>query len=87
MKPDRFTIRTNQLDFMKLNEKINTYELDNGCKPYLFMSSDTIDGLTSIIGFSGDGLMGASPSGYCGTYCGRKTFCDETMQFGEVEMR
>lgn len=87
MKPDKFTIRTNQLDLVKLNEKINTYELENKCKPYLFMSSDTIDELTIIIGFSGDGLIGASPSMYCGTYFGRKTFCDETMQFGEVEMR
>ena len=87
MKLDRFTIRTNQLDFTKLNEKIFDYELINGYKPYLFMSSDTIDELTSIIGFSDDGLMGASPSKYCGTYCGRKTFCDETMQFGEVELR
>lgn len=87
MKPDRFTIRTNQLDFMKLNEKIHTYELENKCKPYLFMSSDTIDELTSIIGFSSDWLMDANPSGYCGMYCGRKTFCDDTMQFGVVEMR
>lgn len=87
MEPNRFTIRTNQLDLMKLNEKIHTYELENEYKPYLFMSSDTIDELTSITGFSGDGLMGAIPSGYCGTYCGRKTFCDDTMQFGEVEMR
>lgn len=51
------------------------------------MSGDTIDELTSIIGFSGDWLMGANQSGYCGMYCGRKTFCDDTMQFGEVEMR
>lgn len=87
MEPNRFTIRTNQLDLMKLNEKIHTYELENEYKPYLFMSSDTIDELTSITGFSCDGLMGASPSGYCGTYCGRKTFCDNTMQFGDVEMR
>lgn len=87
MKPDRFTIRTSQLDFMKLNKKIHTYELENKCKPYLFMSSGTIDELTSIIGFSGDGLMGVKPSGYCGMYCGRKLFCDETMQFGEVELR
>ena len=87
MKPDRFTIRTNQLDFLKLNERIYTYELDNGYKPYLFMNSDTIDGLRNIAGFSPDGLMSVNPSGYCGAYCGRKTFCDNTMQFGEVEMR
>lgn len=87
MKPDRFTIRTNQLDLTKLNEKICCYELANGYKPYLFMSSDTINELTNIIGLSANGLSGASPSGYCGTYCGKKTFCDDTMQFGVVEMR
>ena len=87
MKPDRFAITTKKLDFIKLNERIYTYEFENGYKPYLFMNKDTIDELTNIVGLSPDGLMGASPSGYCGTYCGRKTFCDETMQFGEVEMR
>lgn len=87
MKPDRFTITTKELDLTKLNYKIEFYELKNGYRPYLFMSSDTINELTNIIGLSANGLSGASPSGYCGTYCGRKTFCDETMQFGEVEMR
>lgn len=87
MKPDRFTITTKKLDLMKLNEKILTYELENRYIPYLFMSSDTINELTNIMGFSANGLSGTNPSGYCGTYCGRKTFCDETMQFGEVEMR
>ncbi len=87
MKPDRFAITTKKLDFMKLNEKIHTYKFENGYKPYLFMNEDTIDELTIIIGFSPDGLMGANPSGYCGTYCGQKVFCDETMQFGDVEMR
>lgn len=83
MKPDRFTITTKNLDFMKINEKIYSYELENGCKPYLFMNKDTIDELTNTV----NSLMDANPSGYCGTYCGRKTFCDNTMQFGEVEMR
>lgn len=87
MKPDRFTIRTNQLNLAKLNEKIFDYELINGYKPYLFMSGDTVDELINIAGFSSDGLMGTNPGGYCGTYFGRKTFCDNTMQFGEVEMR
>lgn len=87
MKPDRFAITTKKLDLMKLNEKINTYELDNGYKPYLFMNKDTIDGLTNIIGLSSDGLMGAQSNDLCGTYCATKTFCDNTIQFGEVETR
>ena len=87
MKPDRFTITTKKLDFMKLNEKIHTYKLENGYKPYLFMNEDTIDELVNIIGLSCDGLTGVQSNGLCGTYCGMKTFCDNTMQFSEVEMR
>jgi hypothetical protein len=87
MKYDRFTITTKELAFMKLNKKIHTYELENGYKPYLFMNEDTIDELVNIIGLSCDGLTGVQSNGLCGTYCGMKTFCDNTMQFGEVEMR
>lgn len=87
MKPDRFTITTKKLDFMKLNEKIHTYKLENGYKPYLFMNEDTIDELVNIIGLSCDGLTGVQSNGLCGMYCAMKTFCDNTMQFGEVEMR
>ena len=51
------------------------------------MNKDTIDELINIIGLSCNGLTGAQPNGLCGTYCAMKTFCDNTMQFGEVEMR
>ena len=79
----RFTIRTN-LDLMKLNEQIYIYEVENGYKPYLFMSSNMIDIIISIIG---NKLMSVNSSGYCGTYCGSKFFCDNTMKIGEIEMR
>lgn len=87
MKHDKFTITTKELDFMKLNKKIHTYELENGYKPYLFMNEDTIDELVNIIGLSCDELTGVLLNGLRGTYYGMKTFCDDTMQFGDVEMR
>lgn len=87
MKPDRFTIKTNQLNLAKLNEKIYTYELVDGHSPYLFMNEDTIGELLNIIGLSSDGITCVKPNGFGGTYYGRKAFCDNTMQFGEVEMR
>ena len=87
MKPDRFTITTKELNFMKLNEKIHTYKLENGYKPYLFMNEDTIGKLVNIIGLSYDGLTGVQSNGLCGMYYGMKIFCDNTMQFGDVEMR
>lgn len=87
MKPDRFTIRTNQLNLVKLDEKIYAYELENGYKPYLFMNEDTIDELVNVVGLSCGELAGVQSNGLCGTYYAMKFFCDNTMQFGEVEMR
>ena len=51
------------------------------------MNEDTIGELVNIIGLSCDGLTGVQSNGLCGTYCGMKTFCDNTMQFCDVEMR
>lgn len=87
MKPDGFAITTKKLDFMKLNRKIHIYELENVYKPYLFMNEDTIDELVDIIELSCDGLTGTQSNGLCGTYYGIKTFCDNSMQFGEVELK
>lgn len=50
------------------------------------MNEDTIGELLNIIGLSSDGITCVNPNGLGGTYYGRKTFCDNTMQFGEVEM-
>lgn len=80
-------ITKTSIDFEKLNSGIDKYECDNRYSPYIFANKDTIDEITSIIGFSIDGIMGSKSSHLCGRYRGNKVFCDNTLQFGEVELR
>ena len=51
------------------------------------MDSETIDEIIKVIGFSQDGLCGSKNYYSCGSYNGRKVFCDNTLNFGEVELR
>ena len=75
------------IDFKKLNSGIDKYECENKCSPYIFANKDTIDETISLIGFSPDGIHGSESNYVCGRYSGRKIFCDNTLQFGEVELR
>lgn len=82
----------------KIDTKILIHEISNylisdtgsinlNTKPYFFMNKDTIDELTSLMGYSPDGLWGSQSSYMCGYLYGCKTFCDNTLSFGEVEIR
>ena len=51
------------------------------------MNKDTIDELISQVGYKPDGLCGAQSSSMCGYFHGYKVFCDNTLKFGEVEIR
>ena len=51
------------------------------------MNKDTIDELISIVGYSPDGLFGSQSNYMCGYFQGHKVFCDNTLKFGEVEIR
>lgn len=75
------------IDFEKLNTGIDKYEYENKCSPYIFANGDTIDEMANLTGFSSDGIHGSKNNYACGRYSGRKVFCDNTLQFGEVELR
>ena len=47
----------------------------------------TSDELISQIGYKPDGLWDAQSSSMCGYFQGHKVFCDNTLKFGEVEIR
>ena len=37
--------------------------------------------------YSSDGLMGSENGLMCGRFKGNKVFCDNTLKFGEIELR
>lgn len=84
--PEKFTI-AKTIDFGKLNSNIVDFELKNKNSPYIFMSEDTIEEFNKLIGISFEYIHGLKPNYLCCKYTGRKVFCDNTLQFGEVELR
>ena len=83
----KFSIVRTKIDINKLLNNIEEYSIINMVNPYLFMNKDTIDELISIVGYSPDGLFGSQSNYMCGYFQGYKVFCDNTLKFGEVEIR
>ena len=83
----KFSIIKAKIDINKLLNNIEEYSAVNMINPYLFMNKDTVDELISIVGYSPDGLFGSQSNYMCGYFQGHKVFCDNTLSFGEVEIR
>ena len=83
----KFSITKTKIDINKLVANIEEYSVINMTKPYIFMNKDTIDELISLVGYDSDGLWGSQSSHICGHFHGYKLFCDNTLSFGEVEIR
>lgn len=83
----KFSIARTKIDINKLLNNIEEYYAINMTKPYLFMNKDTIDELISIVDYSPNGLFGSQSNDMCGYFQGHKVFCDNTLKFGEVEIR
>lgn len=86
----RCSISERVIDIQKLDKAIFEYKYSIATehyKPYLFVNKDTLDQLIKRFGYSLDGLCGSSNKDMCGHYDGCKIFCDNTLQFGEIELR
>ena len=82
-----FFVTQKSIDYNKFRKKIDDYYMKNGNCPYIFMNDETIDTMIENIGLSSNGLHGVNTKGLCGRFQGNKVFCDNTLQFGEVELR
>ena len=73
----------------ELDRMIGEYQCYTGeTNPYLFMNKNTIDAIPTV----DDTLYNlrqvcAKVNGITGYYCGYKVFRDDTLDFGEVEIR
>ena len=78
-----------KIDLNELDNVINKYtSLTGETNPYLFMNKNTIDAIPTV----DDTLnqlrqISAMVNGLTGHYCGYKVFRDDTLEFGEVELR
>ena len=78
-----------KIDISELDRMIDKYKIATGeTNPYLFMNKSTID----AIPITNDTLYNlnqvcAMVNGIAAYYCGYKVFRDDTLDFGEVEIR
>lgn len=78
-----------KIDVSELDRMIDKYKCSTGeTNPYLFMNKSTIDAIPTV----DDTLYNlqqicAKVSGIVGYYCDYKVFRDDTLDFGEVEIR
>ena len=83
----KFSITKTKIDINKLLNNIEDYSAINMVEPYIFINKDTIDELNLQVGYKPDGLWSTQSSSMCGYFHGYKIFCDNTLKFGEVEIR
>lgn len=75
----------------KLNTKIAEFVYREGYKPYIFANKETIDALAKSIEqelkfiSAATGVISSFKA--CCKYQGNKMFKDDTLKFGEIELR
>lgn len=82
-----FSIIQKRINYNKLQEMVDDYYCINMKEPYLFMNSETVEDMVKDLGFNKDGLHGVNIGGVCEQFQGYKLFCDNTLNYGEVELR
>ena len=82
-----------ELDIMKLNEKLSEFFNIKGYFPKIFASNETLEALSKPyvqkmkrIEFVDGGVL-AKAEGLIGEYQGYKIFEDNTLKYGEIELR
>ena len=83
----KFSIVRTKIDINKLLNNIEEYSIINMVKPYLFMNKDTINELILQTSFKPDISWGIQSNNMCGYFRECKVFCDNTLKFGEIEIR
>lgn len=77
-----------------LNKKIAEFAYKEGYEPYIFANKETFDTLVKpfeqaemFVNSCGIGLVSSYKDHLCGMYQGNKMFMDDTLKFGEIELR
>ncbi len=77
----------------KLNTKVAEFLYKEGHEPYIFANKETLDVLVKSIGqelkfvSTATGIVSSFKGCLVGKYRGNKMFEDDTLKFGEIELR
>lgn len=88
---EKFSI-VDKINVNKLNTKVVEFVHREGYRPYIFANKETLEALTKPIEqelkfVSATGVTTLFKSCFIGKYQGDKMFEDDTLKFGEIELR
>lgn len=92
---EKFSI-VDKINVDKLNERIKEFVYKKGHEPYIFANKETLEELTNstineqikcISSLPTITITTSYKSCFVGKYYGNKTFEDDTLKFGEIELR
>lgn len=82
-----------QINVDKLNTKVNEFICRQGHRPYIFANKETLEALIKPIEqelkfvSAATGAVSSFKACLVGKYRGDKMFEDDTLKFGEIELR
>lgn len=85
--PDKFSIQTKKIDIQKLNIQIQDFERHNNFRPYIFANHETIKELDSIVGNGSELCTFKKSDCFVGKFIEHRVYQDDTLRFGEIELR
>ena len=82
-----------KINMNKLNTKVEDFICRKGYQPYIFANKETLDALTNpleqeikCVSLTAD-ITSSFKTCLIGRYRGNKVFRDDTLKFGEIELR
>ena len=82
-----------KININKLNTKVEEFIYRKGHRPYIFANKETLDALVKPIEqelkfiSASTGVVSSFKTCLVGKYQGNKMFEDDTLKFGEIELR
>ena len=89
---EKFSI-VDKINVNKLNTKVEEFVYREGHEPYIFANKETLDALVKPIEqelkfvSAATGVTNSFKSCFIGKYQDNKMFQDDTLKFGEIELR
>lgn len=91
---EKFSI-VDKINVNKLNTKVAEFVYEEGHEPYIFANKETLDALVKsieqelnfITSPTGSTRIYVGKSCFIGKYQDNKMFQDDTLKFGEIELR
>lgn len=85
--PEKFSVQAKKINIQELNIQIQNFEKYNNFSPYFFANHETIKELDSIVGSGSELCTFKGSDCFVGEFTEHRVYQDDTLRFGEIELR